>query len=362
MRSPARISFELLAFSLVAAQLSCGDSSGPGRVPASIDANSSVTLTAAPGTAVTELPSVLVRDAAGAPLSGAAVIFAVTSGGGVVTGANATTNSDGIATVGSWTLGTAAGTNTLTATSGSLPPVTFTASGFDPCTTLQAHSLGSTTNGQLSLSDCKLSDGSFADLYAVTTPATGTYVFNQTSPTFDTYLFLLTSAGTVIGVNDDFGAANTSVIKAILPAGAFAVAANSYDANITGSYTLSSSTSTAPITNCEDVFVFPGISSDQALQTSDCTATATGFLSDDYLIFLAVGQSLTVSMTSTVVDSYLELYTNGSPPALVASNDSKDGTSLNAQFVYTVPSTGFYFIKARSTAAGVTGPYTITVQ
>ena len=59
--------------------------------------------------------------------------FAVASGGGSITGASQSTNASGIATVGSWTLGTTAGTNTLTATftgSGLTGnPVTFTATG-----------------------------------------------------------------------------------------------------------------------------------------------------------------------------------------------------------------------------------------
>ena len=49
--------------------------------------------------------------------AGVPVTFAVATGGGSVTGANATTNSEGIASVGSWTLGENPGTNTLTATS-----------------------------------------------------------------------------------------------------------------------------------------------------------------------------------------------------------------------------------------------------
>ena len=83
------------------------------------------------GTAVTTLPSVIVNDGNNTPVSGVSVTFAVATGGGSVTGASATTNASGIATVGSWTLGTTAGSNTLTATSGSLSgsPVTFTATG-----------------------------------------------------------------------------------------------------------------------------------------------------------------------------------------------------------------------------------------
>ncbi|HET9947685.1 MAG TPA: hypothetical protein VFQ22_02050, partial [Longimicrobiales bacterium] len=85
--------------------------------------------TATVGTAVDTPPAVLVRDAFGNPVEGAAVAFAVTAGGGSVTGGTATSDASGVATVGSWTLGTAAGPNELTATSGALEPVTFTATG-----------------------------------------------------------------------------------------------------------------------------------------------------------------------------------------------------------------------------------------
>jgi hypothetical protein len=83
------------------------------------------------GTAVYTLPSVFVEDAYNNPVSGVPVTFAVMSGGGSVTGSSVTTGGDGIATAGSWILGTTAGINTLAATSGSLTgsPVTFTALG-----------------------------------------------------------------------------------------------------------------------------------------------------------------------------------------------------------------------------------------
>ena len=81
------------------------------------------------GTPVTTAPSVLVTDQFGNPVSGVAVTFAVASGGGSVAGGAATTGSNGIAAVTSWTMGTGVGTNTLTATAGGLTgsPRTFTA-------------------------------------------------------------------------------------------------------------------------------------------------------------------------------------------------------------------------------------------
>jgi len=86
---------------------------------------------AAVGSAVATAPAVVVKDAFGNAKAGVTVSFAVASGGGSVGGATQTTDSRGIAAVGSWTLGGTAGTNTLAATvtgSGIAGnPLTFTA-------------------------------------------------------------------------------------------------------------------------------------------------------------------------------------------------------------------------------------------
>jgi hypothetical protein len=79
-------------------------------------------------------PSVVVKDGAGTPIAGKQVNFAITGGGGALSGASAVTDANGIATVGSWTI--TAGANALTATvvdTGTVVgnPVTFTATG-DP--------------------------------------------------------------------------------------------------------------------------------------------------------------------------------------------------------------------------------------
>jgi Bacterial Ig-like domain (group 2)/Leishmanolysin len=75
-------------------------------------------------------PSVQVLDAQLQPMAGVTVSFQVTGGGGSVSGGETTTNASGIATVGSWTIGSG-GINTMTATAAgpSLDgnPVTFVA-------------------------------------------------------------------------------------------------------------------------------------------------------------------------------------------------------------------------------------------
>ncbi len=81
------------------------------------------------GSAVSPAPSVKVTDAGGNPVP-ATVTFAVATGGGSVTNADQTTDASGIATVGSWSVGPTAGSNTLTATvQGTSLSVTFTATG-----------------------------------------------------------------------------------------------------------------------------------------------------------------------------------------------------------------------------------------
>ncbi len=85
--------------------------------------------TAPVGSAVPVAPAVMVRDQYGNPAPGAVVTFAVAAGGGSVAGAVDTSDVTGVASVGSWTLGTTTGQNTLTATAAGLAgsPVTFVA-------------------------------------------------------------------------------------------------------------------------------------------------------------------------------------------------------------------------------------------
>ncbi|HEX9755649.1 MAG TPA: hypothetical protein VGA42_08060, partial [Gemmatimonadales bacterium] len=68
-----------------------------------------------PGTAVQIRPAVKVIDQHGNPIAEVTVTFQVVAGGGSITGGTSTTGTDGIATVGSWTLGPNPGGNALTA-------------------------------------------------------------------------------------------------------------------------------------------------------------------------------------------------------------------------------------------------------
>jgi hypothetical protein len=226
-------------------------------------------------------------------------------------------------------------------------------------TTAAPHALGANTPGALTTSDCTLSDGSYIDYY-VTTLTAGAYVFNQTSTEFDTYLFLLSPDRFLIAFNDDdpqLSTSTNSLIKAILPAGDFVLGANAYPGSL-GAYSLISAASTPGVTGCEDVFVVKGTSTTQALETTDCPVTNS--YADNYLIALTAGQSITVTMSSSAVDSFLALYyVNGR----VLFNDNQSPTSNDAQFTYTATVSDIFVISAQSAGGtAATGAYTLTVQ
>lgn len=84
------------------------------------------------GTSLPIAPSTRLTDANGNAIAGATVTFAVALGGGSVTGAAQATDASGVARVGSWTLGTAAGPNTLTAAASGVATLTFNATAAFP--------------------------------------------------------------------------------------------------------------------------------------------------------------------------------------------------------------------------------------
>lgn len=129
MRRLLRWSARVLSAGVVLSSLGCpGESTAP-KATSVVQARG-LSQAGTAGTAVAVAPAVKVIDGSGKGFPGASVVFAVSTGGGTVAGGTATTDADGIASVGSWTLGTVAGLNSLVATSPGLgSTVTFVADG-----------------------------------------------------------------------------------------------------------------------------------------------------------------------------------------------------------------------------------------
>ena len=124
--------YTLVATSGSLAQATSGSFNVRAGPATQIAANSATSQSGQVSAAVPAPPSVIVRDANGNPVSGVAVTFAVTSGGGSISPTSPiATNSSGIATLTSWTLGPNPGSNQVTAAVSGLSgsPVTFDATG-----------------------------------------------------------------------------------------------------------------------------------------------------------------------------------------------------------------------------------------
>jgi len=125
---PGGQTFEAAAAGLSGSPVSFGVVALPGP-PAQLLAVAGLGQLATVATALLTRPAVLLKDVLGNPVAGATVTFAVSGGGGSLTGGTQLTNAAGVATLGSWTLGTIAGPNILTASAPGVTPVVFTATG-----------------------------------------------------------------------------------------------------------------------------------------------------------------------------------------------------------------------------------------
>ena len=105
------------------------NATGNPGAPAATSKTAGDTQTVTVNTAVPVRPTLRVTDQFGNPVESVTVTFAVASGGGGLTGGTKKTDGAGLAAVGSWTLGTVSGSNTLSATVASLAAATFGATG-----------------------------------------------------------------------------------------------------------------------------------------------------------------------------------------------------------------------------------------
>ena len=325
-------------------------------------------------------PAVTLRDAYGNPAAGVVVTFSVASGGGTVAGATQTTDAAGRAQVGTWTLGPAPGINTLAASFAGLPPVIFTATGVDRCTTPVPYALGSSIDGSLSFASCQLPSGEFSDLYSVSPSGTARARLDMTSMSLVSHLSLLDANGALVlstpyycGWDDCSG---TDSIRVLLGAGPYLVQATgyAYDYNdnilggVVGPYTLSSGALPEDVHSCsgqEPTYVLPGVTTTQRVDSTDCAASfrSSHYYYDQVSIYMTAGRTYTISMSSVEFDTYLELWAAGPTlylPGPVAFNDDLDGSS-NSQIAFTPTVSGLYVVEPETYQPEATGTYTLAV-
>jgi alpha-tubulin suppressor-like RCC1 family protein len=235
------------------------------------------------GTAVPVLPSVIVRDVNGNPVAGVEVTFAVVAGGGSITGASATTNASGIATVGSWTLGMTVGENTLTASSAGLTgsPVTFTASG----------RLGTTSRYRVTSSNLAPAAGTSVTITAQLLDSNG----NAMATSGKTVIWTKNVSGGAFDVGasvTDAAGVATVLFTPSTVAGTITVAMATDDENLSGL--------SAPITTVAGAGTRYLVTVSEALPVVGSTVTVSAQLADGFgNPVTTIGQRVTWSQSAT---------------------------------------------------------------
>jgi hypothetical protein len=283
----------------------------------------------APGSTLPNRLVARITDAGGNPKPGATVTFAVTSGGGSLSSTTATTDAAGLATSGTWTLGTGQCGQSVRATSGALT-ADFTASSRGTIT------VDGSASGTLEAGDCVI-DGKFADEFDMTTAAGAINV--SMSAAFGPLAQIVTSDGTAIVASDP-------IFRLITASGSKAVRATSQAAGATGPYSVSVASTSAAVTSCAPVYIEIGASTDQTLASTDCKADVD-VSGDPYLVYIPAGITVRISQTAIPLDAEMLLF---SPTgALLADRDNGGvGASGTEVINVTAATSGFYKIVASS--------------
>ncbi|HKG90994.1 MAG TPA: hypothetical protein VKA84_03810 [Gemmatimonadaceae bacterium] len=356
----------MLALAAAFAFAACGDGgpSDPGADPsrpAAVERVEGHDQSAYPGTAVDTAPAVRVTNAQGAPLAGVQVVFAAAGAGhGAVTGATQATDANGVARVGSWTVGAESGADTITAAVVGLQPLPFRALA-DLCVGAP-HTLGTPVTGALGAGDCALEDGLVADVIRVKANELQRMQFAVTwsGSTKNGNLRLVDEASgallAVNGVNDDNG--RVSYLWALLPAGRYRLQMVAAEPGHAPGYSIVSQGGSTDV-RCENIWTKRGVTTTQQITFTDCWDGIGPFYSDWLRLWLVQGETVDVTMRSTEFDAHLQIW-NEVDGELASNENGAGGT--DARLVYTAPRTGEYNIRARAGAPGQIGAYTIEIK
>jgi hypothetical protein len=199
------------------------------------------------------------------------------------------------------------------------------------------------------------------------------------SAAFDALLNVVTSDGSALIAADDNGGGGTnSSLRLITAAGDKAFRATSAGAGQTGGYTLTSSSTSADVTDCSTVYLEIGASTDQTLSTTDCKTnfnpassdwSNSAVAGDAFRVYIPAGTTVRISETAVPLDALIAFY-SPSGSLLTYRDNGGVGASGTEVITFTATTSGFYKIVAGSYCllfddpyqAGCDyGPYTLSV-
>jgi uncharacterized protein YjdB len=229
------------------------------------------------------------------------------------------------------------------------------ARGTPSCINPTAFTVPGTVNGTLATSACILGDSSYTDKYAFSVTTSTIVTLTMRSTAFDSFLFLESTSGELIGRNDDGGGGLDSRLVETLKPGSYIINANSSDPKVFGAYTLTAES--RPDVCASDRVLAPGSAIVDTLRTTSC-ALNNGTYARRFRFTVSAATALRLDLTSTQFDPYLIVQPDGTATPIAEDDDG--GSGLNSQILTVFP-TGTYVVTVTSARAGEVGAFTLSL-
>lgn len=228
----------------------------------------------------------------------------------------------------------------------------------------RALALGAPMTGELTETDPAVDEtGSFFDLYRITARKGQRLTIEMKSNELDSFVSIGRMIGDSLDVletdDDGGGEKNARLRYTVKEDGTYIIRAQALDVSATGPYRIS--VSERVVRPAVIVNLASGVAVSGGISTEDAEAD-DGTLFDSYRITARAGESVTITMRSTAVDSYLSLgqMIDGEFTKIAEDDDGAGGT--NARIQHTFEQAGDYLIRASTVASGSTGAYTIRID
>ncbi|MCK5650347.1 MAG: caspase family protein [Gemmatimonadetes bacterium] len=224
---------------------------------------------------------------------------------------------------------------------------------------------GQTVAGLLSSEDDQLDDGSHFDAWLFELSGPAEVEIGMRSTEIDPYISLYQGHpggyGTHVGSDDDSGGMPNALLRASLSAGPYTIMANSFEGGETGAYELSFVIAGGGSGGPGPTTLVAGRSNSGELTTSDPTLPDDSYF-DAWTYHGTAGESITVTMTSSELDSYLLVFRGSLEDGEWMAEDDDSGGGVDASVTLTLPTAGVYTVAANTFGAGQTGSYQISVE
>ncbi|MDP3516845.1 MAG: hypothetical protein Q8S94_06730 [Pseudohongiella sp.] len=214
-------------------------------------------------------------------------------------------------------------------------------------------------NESLSSSDAKHTGrNSYQDTFEITADSSHIgqrIVARMRADDFDSFLIIRSPSGIVVENDDHLDTRNSLAEITVNETGVYQIIATSYEADISGTYSLEHSRLTSvqqTLSSLNNSLLEERLSAGSRQQDAGTYVHAIEFTAQQ-------GQSLDAILSSSEFDSYLYLY---GPNNLIQSNDDFESGNNDSRLTTTLPTTGLYVLTASSFDANSTGRFTLALN